>query len=868
MKKLLLAAIFCLCLILASCGDTPEAPPEEAPAKEYTITIVTNEGKSTIVCKEGEIPSLPEVESYVDGKLLHRFLGWDKEVSAVTADTTYSALYDENGVNCYTIRWVLDSGVYTSTVAEGELPIPPKDFDQPIDKPNATLTFGGWDKEITAASGDTLYKAKYYSESKTFEVKFVNGDEVIDVQQVIYGYTPETVKAELKPLEGFNYVRLPSYDINITEDTIFSAINTVYPGDMLDYAETNGNFALQTNFFTGGSCLLYLLMEVRHSPDPESFSTAYYAEKTAEYLAALCENGGKFLTFDLGPTWGNTTLTAALAVAKQTPAVWNRLTEENIEVLDFIMECFAYIQCFGTDDDNNYSTGPAMQGNYGKGWNPNYRLANVPPMLFCAAYMGGADKVNNSNLCFNFDEVVEKFTEYGFTAAYNGWTKEAPELADGSLGPTAKEFLTNGGKAYLKSRTDPTGRLDYNEGTAAGNGVGVRTTYTYHTYQLRQAEEIIEDLLNYCYSGGAVINSYGTYADGSPKAYILDGTSSPYVGLPGMFLEFKSGDGGDANTKSDIRSSCSYNHHNFVMVMSMLSAFEELGIYDVKEKKNRETFAIVWVGNNDFLYKYSHGYMSYSLSKPYESHESSSAGYYLWKSYWLGSYSDLLTIETLPNTGPSATPQIFKEDYSSTSININENSSSKNGVSYTCDGKTGCSMITKQENNDTYLEVKQTAGGKDPIINLSGSSFGGLNGVMGDSTTVIFSIDLALGSSGAASSSQFRLRESSSAQVVVLFSTNASDNTVSMDGVTLTTLTNEFQTISIKVDFKAGTLTGYVNGEEIATVSFAPPASGTGSTTESWLESLNNYIFNWWFQSNSSDSARSLKIDDIVITRE
>ena len=862
MKKLLILILLLgVSVLLFACGE--ETPEPEKEGLKYTIVFDVNGELTEQECTEGEMPTPPTVDGIIKNNLYYPFSGWDKEISAASENTTYKAVYATEGLTLYKVRWVLDGGLFTTMVPEGHVPVPPSDMELVVDKPHATLTFTGWDKELTAVSADAIYRASYHSEAKTFEVVIMSGDKVLDTQTVAYGFSPEMIDVELEPLDGFNYVHFHDFDEPIKEDKVIRAMNTICDPELLEFAIEHGNFNTQTNFFNGGNAMLYVILEVRHAAKGDPATTEYFAQYVADSLTALTVKGGKFLNFDLGPTWGNTTLTASIALAKETPAIWNKLSSSTVEVLDFIMECFAYIQCFGTDDDNNYGTGPALQGNYHKDWNPNYRLASVPPMLFCAAYFGGASQVNNIILSFNYDRVIEKFLDYGFTAAYTGWTHEAPTLSDGSKGPTARELLMYGGNAYLRARHDPSGRLEYAEGRAAGTGVGVRTYYTYKSYKLDQVEEIVNYLLLHCYSGGAVIDSYGTYPDGSPKAYILDGTSSPYLGLNGMFLEFKSSDGGDANSSGDIRSSCSYNHHNFILVMTMVSALEELGLYDIEDKDNEAVFAKVWVGNNDFIYKYSHGYMSYSLSKGYESHESASGGYYLWKSYWLEGHNNAFTLETIPSGGNTAPEDgSISEDYTSTAFSVNEKSTTENGISYGCGNKDGCSMQT----NNGHLVVSQTANSADPLINITKS--GGLKEFVGDKTSVTFSFDLALPKNGTAVTADLRLRESSSKQVLVIMQIRSDDNSVRMGGKYLTTLTNEFVKISIKVDFKTGTLTGYVDGKEVATVSFSVPSSGTGSTPLEWLDNLNNYIFNWWIQKNTSGTPRTLWVDNITVVAE
>ena len=379
------------------------------------------------------------------------------------------------------------------------------------------------------------------------------------------------------------------------------------------------------------SALLYLILAVR-----EDENATEARDRALEHLTHIVSDKDVGPIFELGPFWVFTNLTAAIALAKETPAIWNRLSEREVKAYDLTMRCFAYLLNFGNADGNDYTSGPSMKGNFCKNWNPNYRLANATPMLFIASYFGSADAVNELLLAFDYDVMLNDLLSFGFFRAHAAFTVEPPILADGTLGTSPKQVMENGGPLYLRfSDGAAAARLHITDGKPAGQGLGVRIPFVYHGMPLSDVGGIMRDLLAFNYSGGAVVSSYGSYPDGKPKSYILDGTSSPSEGKLGMMREFASGDGGNGTSGPDIRSSCSYTAHDFIMIIAALAAARELGIYDLRTPENAEIAALVDVGNADFIYKYEHGYMSYSLSKPYESHESANDGYFLWKSYWL-----------------------------------------------------------------------------------------------------------------------------------------------------------------------------------------------------------------------------------------
>ncbi len=378
-----------------------------------------------------------------------------------------------------------------------------------------------------------------------------------------------------------------------------------------------------------GSCaLLYLLYEIRHNEEaPEAC-----IEAAVRQLRTMVAEGNDIApSFDLSCNWPYCNISAAIALAHKTPKVWGRLTEQEKKKYDFVMECFAYVGALGTNDCNEYRTGPGLKGNFGKGWNPNYRLANIPPMVFVGAYFGGAAAVDKLLLAFDYDKTVAKMQEYGFCRAYRTWTAPVA-VVDGVPTRSQKDFMENGGEAFINN-TDA--RLHYEPGVTGGKGEGVRRPYTYRGYTLDESGAIIESLLAHNYAGGAVRSSFGEFEDGSPKSFIADNTKSPMEGREGMMLEFASGDGGDGKHGPDIRSSTSYCYHDFVMVVGLLIATEELGIYRLNDPANREVAMKAWVGNTDYLYKCVHGYMSYSLGKQHGiSYEKESTAYILSKTWW------------------------------------------------------------------------------------------------------------------------------------------------------------------------------------------------------------------------------------------
>ncbi len=563
-------------------------------------------------------------------------------------------------------------------VPEGETPVP-KDIPAVCTTDAEILTFRDWSlplspvtNEFFLANGDgirLLYEARYASEARSYTVKFLRDGEPLYSELVEYGKLPEYKGEEIAVPAGY---RFPCWLglVPVKGDMELSLAFSVSDPVQLEWAYSMGNLSFGSSNDNSGNVIgvasadLFMTLEVRRAPDLTY--AARYRDRVVASLRHFVSDEGSCPYFDLEPYWCYAPLTAAITLCKSTPAIWNCLTPNEVEKFDIIMRSFAYILGFGTTDANDYATGPAMLGNFGKDWNPNYRLANILPMIFVGQYFGGAEAVNRILHGFDFDATVAEFGKHKcFSRAYARWSTEIPRNEDGTLRinpdtnlpyPTPKEFMEKGGDAYI-FKNDP--RLGYTgNGEHAGTGKGVRTDYVYHGCTLDNVAGILDALLSFTFSGGTVfsdskvLGERGIYPPtalspelaGKSKAYILDGTVSPVEGMPGLMLEFNSGDGGNRvngqNTSAfngvNIRSSASYNIENFVMVSAAIAALDELGLYCCTDPKNLPVFRLMWVGFTDFLYKLKHGYMSYSLGRGYESHEGEGAneGFNVFRAWW------------------------------------------------------------------------------------------------------------------------------------------------------------------------------------------------------------------------------------------
>lgn len=555
----------------------------------------------------------------------------------------------------YTITFDLGTKKETQTVAEGEMPVPPTVPDADFGTVLRRLT--GWDKEISPAMENTTYTAIYETVQKTYKATFVMAEETVTLE-----FAAGT--APIAPdVPDYNCASFALWDkaLDITnEDVSFTALYTKVVGkSAMKIAWAESNWQYQNHGFRdmqAGTSILSLAIEEHENP----MGTLVRDRLIAHLTSYVASDGAP--AFTASCLWDYGITTAIIAVVRDTPTVWDNIPVDIKLRIETLMQAFIYLESFATSDENDYRTGPALGGNYRKSWNPNYRLANVPVMVYATYYFGagdiekGAARVNELLRGFNeevYNEMINLFIRYGWRRASNCWRTEGPVITDSfgtsTQAPGAKELLISGGVAYGKDTYDPSKITYCGEGKGVTNG---GKDYFYNKNPLTAPERILEDLLYFNYSGGEVQNGHWWDVDGDGKkelvAWILDDTESPYFGMQGMMLEFASGN----------RSSTAYCDHDFTIVVALLGAsvilprYTEVGgerevmkdengntvvLYDPTE--NPDLWQLIQVGNEDFIYKFIHGYQcystgSYGTAQDRHSESGASRGYWSMKSLW------------------------------------------------------------------------------------------------------------------------------------------------------------------------------------------------------------------------------------------
>ena len=166
-------------------------------ANTYTVTWKNDDGTvlKTETVNYGAMPTYGGIPTKsADAQYTYCFTGWTPEVAPVMGDVTYSAVYTEQ-LRSYTVKWVNWDGttLREDTVPYGTVPAyGAADPTRAADAKN-TYAFSGWDKEITAVTGNVTYTAQFTAACRHAATTL---RDVKDATCTESGYTGDTYCAD------------------------------------------------------------------------------------------------------------------------------------------------------------------------------------------------------------------------------------------------------------------------------------------------------------------------------------------------------------------------------------------------------------------------------------------------------------------------------------------------------------------------------------------------------------------------------------------------------------------------------------------------------------------------------------------------
>ena len=142
---------------------------------EYTVTFKNYDGSiiSTKTYHYGDAVQVPAAPSKASNSTYsYAFAGWDKKVTAVTGNATYTATYTETYID-YTVTFKDWNGAVLSTKLYhyGDKVAVPGNPTRAADK-TYTYTFAGWDKAVVNCAGNATYTATYTETYIDYTVTF------------------------------------------------------------------------------------------------------------------------------------------------------------------------------------------------------------------------------------------------------------------------------------------------------------------------------------------------------------------------------------------------------------------------------------------------------------------------------------------------------------------------------------------------------------------------------------------------------------------------------------------------------------------------------------------------------------------------
>ncbi|MBR3341191.1 MAG: hypothetical protein IKG30_06200 [Clostridiales bacterium] len=220
-------------------GDATYTATYSSSINEYTIKFVDDTGKELSSAKydygtKAADIVIPDTDKAATPQYTYEFKNWDKVITDVIADATYTAVYTTT-VNKYTVKFVNEDGTVVSS-KQYDYGTKAADITKPADPTKTgttqyTYTFDGWTPEIKDVTGDATYTAKFSSTVNKYTVKFVNEDgTVLQSSEVAYGETPSyTGKTPVKAdTEDYTYIFSGwSPEISkVTGDSTYKAVFT------------------------------------------------------------------------------------------------------------------------------------------------------------------------------------------------------------------------------------------------------------------------------------------------------------------------------------------------------------------------------------------------------------------------------------------------------------------------------------------------------------------------------------------------------------------------------------------------------------------------------------------------------------------
>ena len=217
-------------------GDATYTAVFDSVINTYTVTFYFDDGETLIESKEwkyGETPSTSMTPAKTgEEHYYYHFAGWSPEVTAVTGDVAYTAVFTRLPKQYeITFRNYNNRVLLSTSVAYGTMPTYTGETPTRARTAQYTYIFSGWSPELTEVAGDATYTAVYESVLNQYTVLFLDEDGTeLDRQTVDYGSTPtyqgETPTKESDEQYSYTFAGWSPRIVAVTKDATYTATYT------------------------------------------------------------------------------------------------------------------------------------------------------------------------------------------------------------------------------------------------------------------------------------------------------------------------------------------------------------------------------------------------------------------------------------------------------------------------------------------------------------------------------------------------------------------------------------------------------------------------------------------------------------------
>jgi len=176
-------------------GNATYTATYSSSLNQYTVIFKNDDGTvlSNQTLYHGATPTCAEPSKTADAEYTYTFAGWTPEVTTVSADITYTAIYSATK-NKYTITWRDDDNslINATEVEYGVVPTHANPSKQATKE--YSYTFAGWSPQVVSVTGDATYIATYTGAKKSYTITWLNSDNTsLGTTTVEYGVVPTPV---------------------------------------------------------------------------------------------------------------------------------------------------------------------------------------------------------------------------------------------------------------------------------------------------------------------------------------------------------------------------------------------------------------------------------------------------------------------------------------------------------------------------------------------------------------------------------------------------------------------------------------------------------------------------------------------------